>query len=628
MSATSASRILVLCGSMSYTVRRCLEVLVARFNDAQVLIVRHRPPCRPVRRIVRNQWRNLKRHGPAWIPYRLWEAVRARRCGTSSQPVASRGCGTGFQPVASRVGRELTIDALLGSSRCRLMESADLHDESTLAAVAAFRPDVGVSLDCPILRPALFTLPRLGVINLHQGKLPDYRGMPPVFWELYHGQRVQAVTAHLIDAGLDTGPLLGEQTMAMPQHATVRGVRLLVDEMGSQTLVSAVERRLGGTDRPVPQHRPSTDGAGGPNRKPTLLQQRRLQRHLSHRRVGLQTGQRWFKDSSLTLWRWGRGCVDRALTNAGSPPPVVVLLYHRVSDEFRDPVTVGVEQFERQMAYLARHHRVIHLRELIGQGLADGEPATQPSRYQPAASCTRPLVAITFDDGYQDNFAAAAPVLRRLRLPACYFVCPGLMHSSAGLPHDHESLGRAVPLMTSDQVRQLHRWGFDIGAHTDHHVRLSAVDRASARIELLGAKTTLENWLGDPVDLFAYPYGGRKDINTAVLQLIRQAGYRCCCSAFGGMNRVGDDPFAIHRVAIDHHFSMPAFRAALAGWQTRSTRLSRQRGRRRVDDIVGAIPVTAAASPVGMRGGVPATHRMPPPLPGHHLRGGLQGKSS
>ena len=614
MSVAPASRILVLCGSMSYTVRRCLEVLVARFDDAQVLMVRHRPPRPPVRRIVRNQWRNLKLHGPAWIPYRLWEAVRARLGVVEDMD----------GPCMTPVGRELTIDALLGSSRCRLMESADLHDESTLAAVAAFRPDIGVSLDCPILRPALFTLPRLGVINLHQGKLPDYRGMPPVFWELYHGQRVQGVTAHLIDAGLDTGAVLGEQTMAMPQHATVRGVRLLVDEMGCQTLASAVEGRLRGTDQPVPQHHRSMNGTGGPNRKPTRSQHRRLQRHLSHQRIGLQTGQRWFKDSSLTLWRWGRGCVDRASPSAGRMPPVVVLLYHRVSDEFRDSVTVGVERFERQMAYLARRHQVVRLSDLLAEGVAYGHPL---SRNQPTAKTTKPLVAITFDDGYQDNFAAAAPVLRRLRLPACFFVCPGLIDSSVGLPHDHERLGRAVPLMTSDQVRQLHRWGFDIGAHTDHHVKLSAVDRATARTELQEAKTTLENWLGDPVDLFAYPYGGREDINPTALQAVRDAGYRCCCSAFGGTNRVGDDPFSIHRVAIDHHFSMAAFRAALAGWQTRSIRLSRQRERRRVDDRVGAIPVAATACPGGMRVGVPTTHRRSPPSLGHHFQGDLQGGS-
>ena len=84
MTATPSSRIVVLCGSVSYTVRRCLEELVARLNDTQVLIVRHRPLRRPVRRIVRNQWRNLKRHGPTWIPYRLWEAMRAAVSGPFS----------------------------------------------------------------------------------------------------------------------------------------------------------------------------------------------------------------------------------------------------------------------------------------------------------------------------------------------------------------------------------------------------------------------------------------------------------------------------------------------------------------------------------------------------------------
>ena len=89
----------------------------------------------------------------------------------------------------------------------------DFHADESLAALRALRPDLAVVDGTYILKESVFGLPRLGSINLHCGKLPEYRGAPPAFWELYHGEREVGVTVHRVTAGVDQGPILRQEVV-------------------------------------------------------------------------------------------------------------------------------------------------------------------------------------------------------------------------------------------------------------------------------------------------------------------------------------------------------------------------------------------------------------------------------
>ena len=106
------------------------------------------------------------------------------------------------------------------------------------------------------------------------------------------------------------------------------------------------------------------------------------------------------------------------------------------------------------------------------------------------------------------------------------------------------------------------RRGFDVGAHTRTHVDLGRVIGSEAYDELLGARLDLERQLEAPVELFAYPYGGRKNLTEANRDLVKLAGFRCCCSATGELTTLATDPFRLARVPISpwyastHHFGL------------------------------------------------------------------------
>lgn len=81
----------------------------------------------------------------------------------------------------------------------------DLHSEQGLALVRDAAPDLGVVAGTYILREKLFEIPKLGSINLHSGKVPEYRGSAPGFWELYNGETEVGITIHRVAKKLDAG---------------------------------------------------------------------------------------------------------------------------------------------------------------------------------------------------------------------------------------------------------------------------------------------------------------------------------------------------------------------------------------------------------------------------------------
>ncbi|MFL6280851.1 MAG: polysaccharide deacetylase family protein [Vicinamibacterales bacterium] len=221
----------------------------------------------------------------------------------------------------------------------------------------------------------------------------------------------------------------------------------------------------------------------------------------------------------------------------------VVVTFHRVLDtEEPDGLTVSVALFETYCRFFKRHFNVVSLAHLV-------------DKLEHGGKLNREL-AITFDDGYRDNFEHAAPVLERLGLPATFFIVSQWIGSDV-VPWWDRQGGVRYPWMTWDHVRSLQERGFHIGAHTRTHVDLGAVTGLQAREEIVGGRRELEERLGTPIELFAYPYGRQANLADANRSLIRGAGFRCCCSCFGGVVEDSSDPFHLRRVPITSGYPSP-----------------------------------------------------------------------
>jgi methionyl-tRNA formyltransferase len=489
---------------------------------------------RTLRGRVRAEWRNLERNGWRWILHRLGAIV------TTLTARDRKNDGAPSWP-----GQRFRLDAVRRLPRLRWLEAPDIHATQVLESVRAFAPDLGLSLAAPILEPALFELPRLGTINLHKGRLPEFRGMPPAFWELVNGARSVGCTVHKVVRELDAGDVLLERTLAIPPHATLRGLQLMLDEAGIELTVEAM--RL--LDRGEAAWKPQ--GAGGRTfRKPTLAEEARLRRRM---RAGRRdaTMRTVLKDAWFWVFcrllappaRWWRALHARQR--------IVVLLYHRVNDDLRDNLTVGIEQFQQQMRWLAASCSVTSLDDITA-GRADRRS-------------TRPVVAVTFDDGYLDNYEVAARVLLRERIPATFFVSTGRIGNASGFDHDRRRLGTTLATMTWEHLQRMRDWGFELGSHTVNHIDCGREPLATVRLELEQSRDTLRERLGVARPAFAYPFGGREHCTPAVRELARETGFSALVSAFGGWNDGDIDSFDVRRIGIHHGFSMLAFRARLEG---------------------------------------------------------------
>lgn len=97
-----------------------------------------------------------------------------------------------------------------------------LNGDTARGELRRLGADVAVSLENTLISEATFSVPRHGTINVHHGAVPEYRGGPPVFWELADGLDRVGFTVHRIDAGIDTGPVLAAGDVPIERRRSLR----------------------------------------------------------------------------------------------------------------------------------------------------------------------------------------------------------------------------------------------------------------------------------------------------------------------------------------------------------------------------------------------------------------------
>lgn len=533
-------RVVVFAGPALYdSTVEAIEALALALPDARFLVVEAGNPLSR-RRWLRGKWRRLRRE-PLSYPLELLSELpgRLRRSRQGS--------------VTAGVGLPRLEDGAL--SNVEVARFDRLHGDRSLAAIRAFAPWLGISIGAPILREPLFTIPQLGTINLHKSMLPEYRGMPSGFWELHDGTTVGGVSVHWVEKGLDTGEVLRQAPTAIDPYTTPAGLLARLDALSIDVLVGAVTDLVSGEAGSQAQGEARTPT----RRRPAFLVNRRVRRRteLARRpRRGAAARLRELVKAALmrgfvcawaplrNRWRGRRGACH-----------TTVLLYHRVSDEFLDRVTVGIEQFQGHLRLLRQRYDVLDMPTYL---------ATRGQRR------TRPAVVLTFDDGYQDNHLAAR-LLRREGLPCTFFISTRIVGSELAFEHDVRKVGKRVPPLNWSQVQEMDRWGFGFGNHTAHHVDCGSLPLDDALEEIRVARGDLLERLGSagPERWFAFPFGREENITEDVCAALPDLGIDYCLSAYGGVNPPDFERWNIRRSGISQNVSDIGLRAIIEGWGAR-----------------------------------------------------------
>ena len=238
----------------------------------------------------------------------------------------------------------------------------------------------------------------------------------------------------------------------------------------------------------------------------------------------------------------GRKIVTSAL-RAGSKRRNRILLYHRVVDDnvvTLPEASISRSAFAAQLAYLAQHHDVVDLETLLAE-----------------RGTRRNMVAITFDDGFEDNFRNAYPLLKEHGMPATVFAVSDYIGTERRFRWAPEER-----VLTAAELRQLDAEGMRIEAHTATHARLSELSGDALADELQRSKSALEQVLGRPVRILAYPFGERGDFNDETKRAAREAGYAYALAAYRGTVDAATDEFSVPRLPSPENFDRFAMRMA------------------------------------------------------------------
>ena len=160
---------------------------------------------------------------------------KLRRVGLTAAPV-----GLSLRRVYATAGAGPPLDEIA----TEIVRVPTLNGEDARSALRRLDADVAVSLDNTIIHEETFALPKHGTINVHHGAVPDYRGGPPVFWELLDGRDSVGFTIHRIDDGIDTGPVLARGEVPIERRRTLRGTLAATLPRLHEASLDALERVL------------------------------------------------------------------------------------------------------------------------------------------------------------------------------------------------------------------------------------------------------------------------------------------------------------------------------------------------------------------------------------------------
>ena len=126
---------------------------------------------------------------------------------------------------AGEDGWQPSLRRAAASAEARIEATSNLNDPAFVETLRSLEPDVLVSIQAAqIMRRALLETPRIGAVNLHFGPLPRYRGVAPIAWAIINGEDATAVTLHVMDPGIDSGPILAAATVPIGRDETARSL--------------------------------------------------------------------------------------------------------------------------------------------------------------------------------------------------------------------------------------------------------------------------------------------------------------------------------------------------------------------------------------------------------------------
>lgn len=249
--------------------------------------------------------------------------------------------------------------------------------------------------------------------------------------------------------------------------------------------------------------------------------------------------------------------------------PIPVFMYHHINQHKDDIVTITPEAFEAQMRFLTEQgYRTVSADEVVE--FADpSSPLPSPPYQRGLGGCgERGAVAITFDDGYLDNYIYAFPILKKYNIKAIIFlIVDWVEKASKGMGQRAEGEGQELVapshsegkelianghankvMMNWDMVLEMQNSGLvDFYSHTTTHRKCAELSEEELTKELNDSKRIIEERLNRPCPYLCWPKGS---YNENSVKIAKEAGYKALWTTIRGVVKTGSDKFFIERIVV------------------------------------------------------------------------------
>lgn len=506
---------------------RFIVDLISRFNSINEIVftdvIFWYKKSSPIKKLKKN----IKKHGMVYIPYRFIKFV-------NDIFVAHTHSLLERMFLIPKIEEDLF--AACSTHGINVHKINEIHSNDGIDFFRSLNCDILAVCGTGILKQSVFGLPAIGTINLHQGKVPKYRGAPPGFWELWNDEKEVGVTIHFVDEGVDTGDIILQKVVPIFNYDDLSSTQQKLNEVALSLYPEAIRQIATETNKRIKQ----TSGVGKQYLFPTLKERLHLfykiKKHQFNTYEFLKGIAKKIFFTLVLFIIWLR---DLYLRKKGGNT-LSVLYYHRVTDVCQDGMTIDVESFEKQIRFLKNNYQILSAKDL--KDWIDEKTTIKGKK-----GCL-----ITFDDGYEDNYINALPILQKYACSAIYFVSTGLIGNEKQFEHDNVLYPRLTfKHMTWKQLQNAINSNIEIGIHTDTHANLGKVSFQTAINEIEASIEKHKTHFGNKSIYMSYPFGQKKDITQDVVDYIRNhKDITALFSAYGGKNISPIDKYDIKRINV------------------------------------------------------------------------------
>jgi peptidoglycan/xylan/chitin deacetylase (PgdA/CDA1 family) len=215
---------------------------------------------------------------------------------------------------------------------------------------------------------------------------------------------------------------------------------------------------------------------------------------------------------------------------------LLVLCYHSIPVQGEWYYDILLSDFEQHLEYLTERFQIIPAIDYI-----DGKNGNRLQK-----------IALTFDDGYEDNASNLYPLLLKYDIPATIFVATYYIHENTAKTIEPNP-GFYKRMLTWKQLRELSESGLvTIGSHGIHHRKMTQLEQDELHDEFVNSRLMIESYIDAEVSLFAYPGGF---FNEKTTQLLKETGYKGGFTSSPKINDNTTDRFEIGRIGISRRQS-------------------------------------------------------------------------